>query len=84
MTFADMIVYSDNSINHPIRMKRDGGLTYAGVATLLTTAIKHSQEWLENIGYSKENWRTIPFTEFVDGVAYITLQYGRKNPPNTN
>ena len=54
-------------------MKRDGGLTYAGVATLLTTAIKHSQEWLENIGYNKENWRTIPFTEFVNGVAYITL-----------
>ena len=84
MTFADMIVHSDNSINHLIRMKRDGGLTYAGVATLLPIAIKHSQEWLENIGHSKENWRTIPFTEFVDGVAYITLQYGRENPPNTN
>ena len=64
MSFANPLVYSDNSITQRIRIRRDGGMTYTGVEALLPIAIKHSEEWLESLGHNKENWRSMPSRNF--------------------
>ena len=65
-----------------MRIRRDGGMTYAGVGAVLNQAVIHSKEWIETLDQGKE-WNLIPYTVFINGDAHVTLFYGLRNQLTT-
>ena len=49
-------------------------MTYAGVGAILNQVVTHSKEWIETLDYGNE-WNIIPYTEFINGDAHVTLFY---------